>query len=151
MVFSTVKKHKDQKEVQEHLKSFQDSFSDEQKKCVICSLFLVANIDGEYHQKEKDFFQETADVLGYRMQGDINEQVKEFLSIDRNDLFETLKSLSKEQKDWFIATVLSMIHADGEALDKEVHYADEFFEKMGITHAQCEEVIKNSPTLQALA
>lgn len=150
MVFSTVKKHKDQKDVQEHLQSFKDSFSDEQKKAVICSLFLIANIDGEYHQKEKDFFEETADVLGYTLKEDTDKQVREFLSISREELFEMLKSLSKEQKDWFVATVLSMIHADGEALDKEVHYADEFFEKMGVTHAQCEEVIRNSPALQAL-
>ncbi len=150
MVFDTLKKHQDQKEVEEHLKAFRESFSEEQKKAVICGLFLVANIDGQYHEDERKFFEETADVLDYQLKDNLDQQVREFLGLGREELFKQLNGLNDEQKDWFVATVLSMIHADGEALDKEIQYADEIFEKMGVTHERCEKVINNSPALQAI-
>ncbi|HBG86121.1 MAG TPA: hypothetical protein DDW62_01075, partial [Marinilabiliaceae bacterium] len=116
MLFNFFKKHEKQNEVRQHLGGFQDEFSDNQKKAVMCSLMLIANSDGEFHRKEEMFFEQTATMLGYRLSGDY---IDDLLAMGKEKLFQLLKSLDESQKDWYIITAFGMLHADGQALEVE--------------------------------
>jgi uncharacterized tellurite resistance protein B-like protein len=144
MLFDFFKKHEKQNAINEHLGGFQKEFNQQQKKAVMCSLLLIANSDGEYHNKENQFFEQTATVLGYRLSSDLDTTLDEFMTMDRESLFRNLNSLGESQKDWYIITALGMVHADGKALEEEFQYMIVFFEKMGISEQRFESVIKKT-------
>lgn len=133
-----------QSSVRENLGDFQDQFTENQKKAIMCSLFLIANSDGEFHHKEQQFFEQTAMLLGYTLTSDI---LDEFLSMERTQLFQLLGSLKEDQKDWYIITAYGMVHADGQTLEVEFQYLDVFFTKMGITVERFQNVLKKSQLL----
>ncbi len=66
------------------------------------------------------------------------------MSLDRETLFNLLNSLDESQKDWYILTVVGMIHADGQVLEVEFQYMETFLSKMGITKQRFEDVLKFS-------
>jgi len=148
LLFNSFLKKENEKEVRKHLGGFQDNFSEQQKKAIMLSLFLIANSDEEYHQKEYQFFMKAATLLGYRIKSNFGDQVDEFAKMSRQDLFGSLSSLDESQKDWYILTVFGMIHADEVPLEIEFQYASSFFDSMGITEERCENVIKKAAALQ---
>jgi len=148
LLFNSFLNHEKEKTVREHFGGFQDNFSDQQKKAIMLSLFLIANSDGEYHYKEHQFFTQAATILGYRLKSSDDAQLEEFMSFDRETLMKTLSTLDEGQKDWYILTVFGMIHADKVPLEIEFQYASSFFDSMGITEERCENVIKKAAALQ---
>lgn len=147
MLFNFFKKHEKQNVVNEHLGGFQTGFNQQQKKAVMCSLFLIANSDGEFHNMENQFFEQTATLLGYRLSSDLDTTLDKFMTMDRESLFRNLNSLGESQKDWYIVTAFGMVHADGKALEEEFQYMIVFFEKMGISEQRFENVIKKTELL----
>jgi hypothetical protein len=147
MLFSIFKKTEKQNDVLEHIKKFKSQFTDEQKKTIMASLFLIANSDGEYHSKEVEFFKKTASLLNYKLPKSV---FYEFMSISNDELFQDLNSLTESQKDWYIITALAMIHSDGQALEVELLFLETFFIKMGITEKRFNNVIKKTPLLSEL-
>lgn len=147
MLFNFFKKHEKQNAVNEHLGGFKTGFNQQQKKAVMCSLFLIANSDGEFHNMENQFFKQTAALLGYRLSSDLDSTLDEFMTMDRESLFRNLNSLGESQKDWYIVTAFGMVHADGRALEEEFQYLLVFFEKMGISEQRFENVIKKTELL----
>jgi uncharacterized tellurite resistance protein B-like protein len=143
MLFSFIKNHKNQDAINEHLGSFQSLFSENQKKAIMVSLFLIANSDREFHEKEVQFFEYTASILNYKLHNDLNFIINEFRTLDRNELFRHLASLEESQKDWYIITVFGMLHADGKILKEEFQYVEVFFSKMNITEQRFEKVLKD--------
>ena len=111
------------------------------------SLFIIANSDGEYHNKEHNYLEQIASVLGYNLGSDLDAIVDEFMTIDRVAIFGNLNSLSEGQKDWYIVTAFGMIHADGKALDAEFEYVIAIFQKMGISEKRFEDVLKKTELL----
>ena len=150
MLFKFFQKTEKQNTVREHFGGFQDQFTANQKKAIMCSLFLVANSDGEYHKKEHQVFEQTATILGYKLHFALDDTIDELMTIGREQLFTILSSLDEGQKDWYIITVLGMVHADGVALDKEFEYAMAFFDRMEITVERCENVMKKSQLLMEM-
>ena len=147
MLFNFFKKHKKQNVVNEHLGEFQTEFNQQQKKAVMISLFIIANSDGEFHNMENQFFEQTATLLGYRLSSDLDTTIDEFMTMDRESLFRNLNSLGESQKDWYIVTAFGMVHADGKALEEEFQNMIVFFEKMGISEQRFENVIKKTELL----
>jgi len=139
MLFNFFQKHKNQSFVREHFNVFQDSFSTKQKEAILCSLFLIANSDDEYHENESLFFEHTAKLLGYKLSPNYLEI---FLNIDKYELFEYLDSLEENQKDWYIITAFGMVNADDKILDREFQYLQVFLEKMHITEDRFYSVLK---------
>ena len=127
MVFNFFNKHEKQSVINEHLSGFQEEFSEDQKNAILCSLFLIANSDGEFHQKESVFFDQTANLLGYRLGQNF---LDDFFSLDKARLYQLLNSLDESQKDWYIITAFGMVHADGRTLEREFQYLEVFFDQM---------------------
>lgn len=129
-MFSFFKKHKKSDKIKNHLHDFMESFTDEQKKAILVSLYVIANSDEEFHTKEVEFFQQTADILDYPITGNIKD---EFSEINRDEVFEQLKNISEDQKEWYLTTVIGMIHADGKVIEEELDDAKQYLSRMGIT------------------
>ncbi|MCZ6899520.1 MAG: TerB family tellurite resistance protein, partial [Bacteroidetes bacterium] len=94
-MFSLFKKYKKSDEIKNHLNDFMVSFTDEQKKAILVSLYVIANSDKEFHTKEVEFFQQTADILDYPITSNMKD---EFSEINREEVFEQLKNISENQK-----------------------------------------------------
>ncbi len=130
--------------VNPHIREFQNQFSENQRKTIMSCLFVIANLDGEFHRKEEEFFVEIASVLGYRLTGDY---LDDFMSIGRERLTKILNGLDDSQKDWYIITAYAMVHADGQALDYEFQCLESQLNIMGITRQRFEEVLAKSQLL----
>jgi uncharacterized tellurite resistance protein B-like protein len=145
MVFDFFHKNEKEKSVREHLGGFQDGFSPKQKKAILCSMFLIANSDQEFHIKEQQFFEETALLLGYRL---TENMIDDFMTLGgRDELFNLLNSLDEGQKDWYIITSLGMMHADGKPLDIELKHLMTFYDHMGITEERASNVVQKADAL----
>jgi hypothetical protein len=141
-MFSFLKRNKST--INKHFRNFQDQFSENQKKAIMCSLLIIANSDGEFHRKEAQFLKEVARALGYHL-SDVN--LKDFMSIGPEGIFQILDSLDDGQKDWYIITAFAMLHVDGHALEVEFQYLEAYFGKMGITRKRFESVANKSQLL----
>ena len=116
-----------------------ESFTDEQKKAILVSLYVIANSDVDFHTKEVEFFQQTADILDYPITGNLKD---EFSEINRDEVFEQLKNISENQKEWYLTTVIGMIHADGKVIEEELDDAEQYLSKMGITKERITQSLK---------
>lgn len=137
-MFSFFKKRSNNETIKNHLNDFQGSFTDEQKKAIMVSLYVIANSDEEFHDSEVEFLQHTADLLGYQISSDIKQ---EFSGINRGKVFEQLREFSDEQKEWYLVTVTGMIHADGKVLENELDDALRYLLAMGISKERMIEII----------
>jgi len=137
-MFSFFKKRSNNETIKSHLSSFHGSFTDEQKKAIMVSLYVIANSDEEFHTKEVEFLQQTADLLGYQISGDIDQ---EFSDINRGRVFEQFREFSDEQKEWYLVTVTGMIHADGKVLESELDDALRYLLSMGISKEKMIKII----------
>ena len=116
-----------------------ESFTDEQKKAILVSIYVIANSDEDFHTKEVEFFQQTADILDYPITGNLKD---EFSEINRDEVFEQLKNISENQKEWYLTTVIGMIHADGKVIEEELDDAEQYLSKMGITKERITQSLK---------
>lgn len=148
MLFKNFKQNKDEKAVDSHLKKFKDQFTDKQKKTIIQTLYSIAQSDGEYHEKEDAFFKETANLLGYELNEDFDQQAEELLHFSEDEQAAVLNSLSDDQKDWFVVTVVGMVHVDGAVIEDELKYSKQLFYRMGITEQRFKDIINNSETIK---
>ena len=138
-MFSFFKKRKNNEILKSHLSGFQGQFTNEQKRAIMVSLYVIANSDEEFHTKEVEFLQQTADILGYQISSDIDQ---EFSGINRGKVFEQLKEFSDKQKEWYLVTVTGMIHADGKVLESELDDALRYLLSMGISKEKMIKSIK---------
>jgi uncharacterized tellurite resistance protein B-like protein len=111
------------------------------------SLYVVANSDGEFHQKEIDFFHDTAEVLGYKMKRSAEATLNDIISISKPEMVKVLNQMDNNQKDWYIITLMGMIHADGRTLEIELNHGYAYLEAIGITKEYAESIIKKSSLL----
>jgi len=137
-MFSFFKKHKISDEIKNHLNEFTDSFTEEQKKAILVSLYVIANSDKEFHTREVEFFQQTADILDYPITGNMKD---EFSEINKEEVFEQLNNISENQKKWYLTTVIAMIHADGKVMEEELVDAEQYLSKMGITKDKISQIL----------
>jgi len=144
-MFSFFKKRKNNEFLKSHLSGFQGQFTNEQKRAIMVSLYVIANSDEEFHTKEVEFLQQTADILGYQISSDIDQ---EFSGINRGKVFEQLKEFSDKQKEWYLVTVTGMIHSDGKVLESELDDALRYLLSMGISK---EKMIKSIKKFKAMS
>jgi uncharacterized tellurite resistance protein B-like protein len=138
-MFNFFNKKRDIDFIKKHLSGFEGTFTDEQKKAILVSLYVIANADDEFHEMEEEFFKKTAGLLNYNLSDNINE---EFSSISRAEVFKLLKGFSDSQKDWYLVTVAGMIHADGKVLANELDDAFRYLLSMGISKKRMDNTIE---------
>lgn len=141
MIFDFFNKYRKPKILKEHLTDFQNGFSEYERRAILISLLIIANSDGEFHSKESSYFEMISKQLGYKLEEDY---IDEFFKIDREEVYQILKGLNRKQKEWYILTLFSMIHADGKPMDVEFKYAQPYLERMQITREVFEETIQSS-------
>ncbi len=138
-MFNFFNKKRDIDFIKKHLSVFEGTFTDEQKKAILVSLYVIANADDEFHEMEEEFLKKTAGLLNYDLSDDINE---EFSAISRAEVFKLLKGFSDNQKDWYLVTVAGMIHADGKVLANELDDAFRYLLSMGISKKRMDNTIE---------
>jgi uncharacterized tellurite resistance protein B-like protein len=113
------------------LTEFQKSFTLEQKIAIIHNLLVVAQCDGEMHPKEVESMKLSARALGIEF--DVNNLSPLMLTMFRQNNIPLLKTLSKNQKEWYIIAMHTLMHSDGKVLEKEVQYCLIIAEDIGIS------------------
>jgi len=106
------------------------SFTDEQKKAILVSLFEIANSDQEFHQRETEYHKKVSDFLGYSIR---NRKLQKLLDKDKDYLYELLREFSKSQKDWYVFNVLGMVYADGKIIKEEFDHVEKFLLSIGFS------------------
>ncbi|RAJ13209.1 tellurite resistance TerB family protein [Olleya aquimaris] len=115
-----------------------NTLTENQKRGILFGLILLAQADGEVHNNETHFLNQTANLLDY----DIYDSAFEhFQSLGADKLFETLTTLDSKQKDWFIFTAFGMINADFKTTTEENQIIRVIFENMGITSEMLDDSI----------
>jgi len=71
----------------------------------------------------------------------------ELFETDTGEVLSALDTLDEDQKDWYIFTMASLIHADGKVLKEEIEYANIFLEHMQISKERFDLVIQQSEIL----
>jgi len=138
MLFNFFKKNKSQEVVVQHLSGFNKSFTTIQKEAILQALFVIANIDGQYHKKEANFFALAAKTLNYDLSEDI---IDKLLLITPEHQFDILKNLDDSQKDWFIVTIFGMLSADGKGKEVEFNTMGFILDNMGISSQRLDRVL----------
>jgi hypothetical protein len=116
--------------LRDHFLGFQDSFTDIEKKAILISLYDIANSDDEFHKSEVRFFQEISILLGFSAR---DNTIYRYLEMDRDYIFKSLNNLKDRQKEWYIVTVIAMMHSDGKIKKEELEYIQVYLDKVGIS------------------
>lgn len=116
--------------LRDHFGGFQGSFTDIQKKAILISLYDIANSDNEFHKTEVRFFQEISILLGFSVR---DNTIYRYLEMDREYIYKSLSILNDHQKEWYIVTVIAMMHTDGKIKKEELEQIQVYLEKVGIS------------------
>lgn len=127
-MFSFFKKKDDT--VQEQLAAFQEKFTKEQRAAILGSLVSMAQSDGEAHPKELQLIERARKLLGVEL---ADPTFSQFLKRDKEFIVGVLNTLERVQKEWFIASLHSIILADGKVEESETTFMKGFCEKIGIS------------------
>jgi uncharacterized tellurite resistance protein B-like protein len=112
-------------------RQFQNSFTQIQKIAIMGSLISMAFADGEGSDDEAEIAAIAADLLGLDLkEKDVNSYMDDPLYY-----LEQLKTLTDEQKKWYVRLLHLMIVADGKIEIRELDKLLEFLEVIGIDEA----------------
>ena len=106
------------------------TFTDEQKKAILVSLFEIANSDQEFHQRETEYHKKISDFLGYSIR---KRKLQKLLNKDKEHLYQLLREFTESQKDWFVFNVVGMVYADGKVVDEEFDHVEKFLLSIGFS------------------
>ena len=106
------------------------SFSDDQKKAILVSLYEIANSDQEFHQKESEYHMKISDFLDYSIR---KGKLKRLLSKEKDHLYQLLSEFSESQKDWYVFNVVGMVYADGKIIKEEFEHVQKFLLSIGFS------------------
>jgi hypothetical protein len=140
MLFDFLGKTKKQEIVSNHLGGFPDSFTEKQKEAIICSLFIIANCDGEIQMKGKDFLLQSSALLGYSFKKDYIVDL--LMTLKPSDITKHLNELNEGQKAWFIIAAHNMVHADVDDSYVKKQYLTGILKSMGISEQRYQDTIK---------
>lgn len=112
-------------------RQFQNSFTQVQKIAILGSLISMAFADGEGSDDEAEIAAIAAELLGLDLQEkDVNSYMDDPLYY-----LEQLRTLTDEQKKWYVRLLHLMIVADGKIEIRELDKLLEFLEVIGIDEA----------------
>lgn len=126
---------------EENLIGFQDSLTLEQKKAILYTLFLIANSDKEFSEKEIQYFEITAKIIGFEI---TDTFIKECQFFSRTELNSVLNTLNSGQKDWYIVSACDMIMVDGKGFELKSKYANVIFNYMDISDERIENALNKA-------
>ncbi len=129
VMLSIFKKRSKNSQLEEHFDKLY-SFSDEQKKAILVSLFEIATSDEEFHHRENEYLTKTSGFLGMSLK---RSRLKKLLKNQKDELFRKLTEMSENQKDWYVFTVLGMVYADGKVMEDEFKHVEKFLLKLGFS------------------
>ena len=139
MLFDYVKEHEKQNIIIDLLIDFRGRVSKDQRTAIMCSLFQIANSDGDFSMKEAEFFLQIAALSGYRLRRNCLDN---FMILKPTNLIQILDTLTEGQKDWFTIAGNGMSHADGINIDIKDQYLNEILKKIGITEKRYKVTLK---------
>ena len=106
------------------------TFTDEQKKAILVSLFEIANSDQEFHQRETEYHKKISDFLGYSIR---KGKLQKLLNKDKERLYQLLREFTESQKDWYVFNVVGMVYADGKVVEEEFDHVEKFLLSIGFS------------------
>jgi len=106
------------------------TFTDEQKKAILVSLFEIANSDQEFHQRETEYHKKISDFLGYSIR---KGKLQKLLNKDKERLYQLLREFTESQKDWYVFNVVGMVYADGKVVEEEFNHVEKFLLSIGFS------------------
>lgn len=112
-------------------RQFQNSFTQVQKIAILGSLISMAFADGEGSDDEAEIAAIAAELLGLDLQ---EKEVNSYMD-DPLYYLEQLRTLTDEQKKWYVRLLHLMIVADGKIEIRELDKLLEFLEVIGIDEA----------------
>ena len=128
----------------QELYNFRSGFTKQQKAAIIGALILVAKSDGHAHPNEIKQIEESAHMLDI----DFDDPIFMALASKGNDeIVRILNTLDKNQKEWFIVSLHSLVAADGKIPDSELNYALGIAEEIGIDEEQYILIIQKTQAL----
>jgi len=129
VMFSIFKKRSKNSQLKEQFDKLY-SFTDEQKKAILVSLFEIATSDEEFHHRENEYLTKTSKFLGVFLK---RSRLKKLLKTQKDALFGKLTEMSENQKDWYVFTVLGMVYADGKVMEDEFKHVEKFLLNLGFS------------------
>lgn len=130
--------------IKEYLGDFQDDYTKEQKAAIIGSLAILAKSDGQIHPKEMQNIEQMGKLLGIEFDDPVFARVA---SGGKNEITRILNTLDKNQKEWYIITLHSIVAADGKVEDIEIGYALGFADAIGISEDEYIQIIQKADLL----
>jgi hypothetical protein len=126
------------------LTDFQDTLNKQQKAAILTSLSIVSTSKGMPHQKDLENLIQTSRVLGMDLE---DPAIPSMQSKSEQHLIDTLKTLDKGQKEWFIVALHSMVLAKGSATETEMGVAIDICNRIGISDDMYVETIKKTEAI----
>lgn len=124
---------------------FQKSFTLEQKIAIIHNLLVVAQCDSELHSNEVESIKQSARLLGIDF--DVNNLSPLMTTMFRQNNIPILNTLDKNQKEWYIVAMNTVMQADGKVLEKEVQYCLIIAEDIGISAEEYKRILDKTNKL----
>ncbi len=121
------------------MREFQKSFTEDQKAAIIACLLIIASCDSPANQKEMNSIQTSAKTLGMELNQNptflfMLELAKEGNTVAINDkVIRLLNTLERNQKEWFILAMHTLMHVDGNVVQQEVLLCLNTAQKIGIS------------------
>lgn len=130
--------------VREHLSTFQDGFTKEQKSAIIGFFVMTAKADGNFHPKEMESIEQSARLLGIEIDDPIHRKTA---ANGLDYIVKTLMTLNQSQKEWFVVALNSLIGADGIFEQVEINSIINICERLGISEDEFIGIINKSRQL----
>ncbi len=134
------RKKKDDK-LKEPLRGFQASFSMKQKAAIIAAMIKISNADGEVHPSEKKFTGQIALLLGIELYDPVF--LEAFKSV-KDNFYSVLKTFDKDQIDWFVTAMYSMVVIDGKSEEVEIDQMFCICDAMNLSEDDLVEIIQKA-------
>lgn len=128
-----------------NLGGFQNGFTNVQKACIISTLVVITKADGKPHPKKAQDIEETAIVLGIELDDPLFKEIK---VKGMNYVIETLKTLDKSQREWYMVSIHGLAKAEGTPSDEEISTILKICNDIGISEDMYTDTIEKTETLR---
>ncbi len=126
------------------ISDFQNSFNREQKAAILNCISLVGTRQGTPNKSELEFLLSSYKLLGLEM-GD--PSISQMQTKNEEYLINTLKTLDKDQQEWFIVALQSMILSNKTYIENKLGVAIDICNRMGISDDKYVEVVNKAEAI----
>lgn len=117
---------------------FADGLNNHQKRAILGSLFVIAEIDQEINIKEEEVIEHMIKLMA------INLSLPFFqIPATSNEIYESISVLDRFYKEWLLKTMSNLICSDGEPNIKEITCLLDFADDMDISEIELRQIINS--------